>query len=76
MTNPITQHLNDVGESYAQHFVAASGFGMRMTATGIACVLHAIFPFLFVQTGSEMVRRLHGEMVTKRADTLHQDWVI
>ncbi len=76
MSSFLNRHLAEVGESYGQHFVAASGFGVRMTLTGIACLLHAIFPFLFVRTASDMVRRLHSEMVTKRADTLHQDWVI
>ena len=72
----MTRHLRDIGETYGEHFIAATGFGLRMTMTGIACMVHGIFPFLFERTGSEMVRRLHTEMVTKRADTLHQDWVI
>lgn len=76
MANFLTKHLRDIGETYNEHFVVASGFGLRMTTTGIACLIHGIFPFLFERTGSEMVRRLHDEMVTKRADTLHQDWVI
>jgi hypothetical protein len=76
MANLLTKHLRDIGETYGEHFVAASGFGLRMATTGLACMIHGIFPFLFERTGSEMVRRLHTEMVTKRADTLHQDWVI
>ncbi|MEO1168382.1 MAG: DUF6356 family protein [Pseudomonadota bacterium] len=76
MTSFLTKHLRDIGETYAEHFVAASGFGLRMVTTGLACLVHGIFPFLFEKTGSEMVRRLHDEMVRKRADTLHQDWVI
>ncbi len=76
MTRFMTKHLRAVGESYSEHLITASGFGLRMAVTGIACMVHGIFPFLFERTGSEMVRRLYREMVTKRADTLHQDWVI
>lgn len=76
MTKFMTQHLRDIGESYGEHFMAATGFGFRMVRTGLACMIHGIFPFLFVQTGSDMVRQLHDEMVRKRSDTLHQDWVI
>ena len=54
----------------------ASGFALRLITTGIACLIHGIFPFMFERTGSNMVRQLHDEMVRKRADTLHQDWVI
>lgn len=76
MAYMLTKHLRDIGETYGEHFVAASGFGLRMVMTGMACLIHSILPFVFERTGSEMVRRLHDEMVTKRADTLHQDWVI
>lgn len=76
MANMLTRHLNDVNESYTTHGRIATGFGFRMIVTGFACVLHGVFPFLFEKTGSDMVRRLHREMVTKRADTLHQDWII
>lgn len=76
MATVLTRHLRNVGETYTEHLRMASGFGLRMIATGLACLVHGIFPFLFERTGSNMVRRLHNEMVRKRADTLHQDWVI
>jgi hypothetical protein len=76
MATVLTRHLRNVGETYSEHLGMASGFGLRMIATGLACLVHGIFPFLFERTGSTMVRRLHDEMVRKRADTLHQDWVI
>ena len=76
MANVLTRHLRDVGETYTEHFGMASGFALRLITTGFACLIHGIFPFLFERTGSDMVRKLHDEMVRKRADTLHQDWVI
>ena len=33
-------------------------------------MLHGLFPFLFVKTGSTTVRHLHGEMITHRSRAL------
>lgn len=62
-----TQHPASVGESYSEHFVQASGFGVRLIVAGIACLLHGIFPFLFVKTGSKQIVHLHNRMVTNRS---------
>lgn len=65
--NPLTEHLTEVGETYPQHFVKAVGFGIAMVAGGLACLVHAVFPFLFVTTGSSCIRRLHRRMEDRRA---------
>lgn len=62
-------HPRKVEESYAEHLAAASGFGLAMIMGGIACVLHALVPGLFVHTGSNMIRRLHDRMVVNRQRT-------
>ena len=61
-----TEHPASVGETYGQHFAHASGFGIRMILGGVACMLHGVFPFLFVKTGSKQITTLHGRMVTHR----------
>lgn len=61
------EHPEEVGESYAEHFRAAGGFGIAMIAGGVACVLHAFVPRMFVTTGSGTVKRLYELMVAKRA---------
>lgn len=61
-----TEHPRTVGETYSEHFVMASSFGVPMILAGCACVLHGIFPFLFERTGSNLVRKLHDRMVTNR----------
>jgi hypothetical protein len=68
--NIFTQHPNEVGESYAAHFLNATRFGLRMLAGGAAVLVHAIFPFLFVQTGSRTMVKLHRRMTgrVERAD--------
>jgi len=60
------EHPRSVGETYGEHFAAACFFGARMIAAGGACMLHGLFPFLFVRTGSTTVRHLHDEMITHR----------
>jgi hypothetical protein len=65
--NPFTKHLHEAGESYPEHFAVAAGFGMRMIAGGLACLVHAVFPFLCERTGSATVRELDAKL-GKRAD--------
>jgi hypothetical protein len=61
-----TDHPAAVGESYGEHLVMASGFGLRMIFAGFACLIHAVLPFLFVRTGSIAINELHTRMVTNR----------
>ena len=51
------EHPQEVGETYAEHFAAAGGFGVKMMAGGAACVVHAIVPGLFITTGSGTVKK-------------------
>lgn len=62
MIETFTRHPHQVGETYAEHLRAAAGFGWTLVAAGLACVIHAVFPFLFEKTASHCVARLHGHM--------------
>jgi hypothetical protein len=61
-----TEHPRSVGESYGQHLVQAGGFGGRMILAGLACMLHALLPFIFVRTGSDAIESLHNRMSARR----------
>jgi uncharacterized protein DUF6356 len=61
-----SEHPRSVGETYFEHLQSASFFGSRMIVAGAACMLHGIFPFLFVTTGSKTVKHLHERMITHR----------
>ena len=61
-----TDHPASVNETYFQHMGMAFGFGSRMLIAGLACLMHGLFPFLFVRTGSKTINELHGRMVTHR----------
>lgn len=62
-----TDHPASVGESYPEHFRTAAGFGVAMIAGGIACLVHACVPALFVKTGSATIARLSARLVKGRA---------
>lgn len=66
LSHLFTEHPASVGESYWAHLLRAAGFGSRMLLAGAACMVHAIFPFLFVRTGSSAIAELHAAMVTGR----------
>ena len=61
-----TEHPESVGETYGEHLVRAWWFGGRMVIAGLACMLHALLPFLFVHTGSEAIDELYARMQATR----------
>jgi Family of unknown function (DUF6356) len=60
------KHPRSVGESYAEHLGSAGQFGATMILAGMACLVHALIPGLFVKTGSAAIARLYDRMVAKR----------
>ena len=61
-----TDHPKTVGETYWQHLFVAAWFSFRLLIAGIACLIHAVFPFLFTRTGSTIVAGLFDRMVVNR----------
>jgi hypothetical protein len=65
-----TEHPASVGESYGEHMGQAVCFGTRMIFAGLACLVHAVLPFLFVRTGSRAIAELNDRMVINRRRAL------
>ena len=61
-----TEHPESVGETYGEHMVRASCFGGRMVVAGLACMVHALLPFIFVHSGSQAIDELHARMQATR----------
>jgi Family of unknown function (DUF6356) len=61
-----TEHPASVDETYFEHLIAASSFGIKMIAAGVACIVHGLLPAVFVTRGSETICALHERMVVKR----------
>ncbi len=68
--NPFTRHPEEVGETYGEHLATAAGFGATMMLGGLCVIVHAFLPFLFVNTGSRTMDKLHKKM-TRRVDRLN-----
>ena len=64
-----TEHPASVGETYGEHMSRAAGFGVRMMLGGLACMVHAVLPFLFERTGSRAIAELNDRMVINRRVT-------
>jgi len=62
----LTAHLDEVGETYFQHFGHAMHFAAVMVVGAVACCVHAIFPFLLQNTGSQCIETLYDRMVVNR----------
>ena len=60
------EHPESVGETYIEHLQVAARFGVTMLMGGLACLVHALVPGLFVRTGSNTITRLHETMVLHR----------
>jgi hypothetical protein len=60
------EHPASVDETYVEHFFVASSFSLRMFFASLACLVHAVLPFMFVKTGSETIETLYGRMVANR----------
>ncbi|MEM6625203.1 MAG: DUF6356 family protein [Pseudomonadota bacterium] len=68
-----TSHPDTVGENYLEHMGSAFSFGLRLLGAGLACLIHGVFPFLCVKTGSGAVSELHTRMVTHRDKRARRD---
>lgn len=60
------EHPNSVDETYFQHMRMSFSFSVPMLFASLALAVHALFPFLFVRTGSKVVTSLHERMVASR----------
>ena len=62
------EHPAAFGESYIEHGIRASRLGGRMLVAGVACLIHAMFPFVLVNTASRTLRELHSRLPKSQSD--------
>ena len=60
------EHPASVGETYVEHFGVATSFGLSLIRAGLACLIHAVLPFLFTTYARRAVADLHGRLVDHR----------
>ena len=61
-----TDHPATVNETYGQHFLSATSFGLRMIWGGLVCLVHALVPGICCTRASEMIGELHDRMIVNR----------
>jgi len=66
MLQRFTDHPATVNETYFEHMRTAFGFGGAMLLGGLACLVHGLFPWLFLTHRSDTIRALHRRMVSHR----------
>ena len=62
------KHLEEVNESYFEHFWHAMSFAVHMLIGAFACAVHAVLPFVFEKTGSSKINVLYDRMVVNRSN--------
>ncbi len=60
-------HPDALGETYFQHLGHAVSYAGRMFAAGFCALIHAIFPFLFEKTASNMIKQMYAEITARGA---------
>jgi len=60
-----SDHPKSINESYLRHMTAAGYYGFKMIFAGFACIVHAVFPFIFESSASDCAKEIN-EAVEKR----------
>lgn len=60
-------HPRTVNETYGEHWFVANRFGLLMIVAGLGTMLHGFVPGVMTRTGSNMVRKLYGEMTRRQS---------
>lgn len=69
-----SDHPRAIGETYGQHARTAFSFGWCMTTGGLACMVHALIPGLFVKTASRTVVQLDAEMRGRKPSPAEEEF--
>lgn len=72
-TKLFTDHPASVGESYLQHLISAGRFSVHLIVGGLACFIHALLPFMFVNTARSTVQKLNEVLVLNRSNVSQEE---
>ena len=54
------KHLEEIGETYWEHFLFAIRFGFVLFVAGILVMIHAFFPNFMSHVGSDVVKHAYA----------------
>lgn len=72
MKNIFKDHPNAVGETYFQHFLKSSIFGVKLILIALRAFIHAIFPWCFEHSTSDKIRKLN-DVLQSRKKSINSD---
>ncbi|MEK9650483.1 MAG: DUF6356 family protein [Gammaproteobacteria bacterium] len=55
------EHLQKINKSYLSHGIRALRVSLTMIAVGLLGIIHAFFPFIFLKTVSNTIKKLSEE---------------
>lgn len=56
--NLFKKHPSSLGETYWQHMLKAVKFSILFGTASVICFIHALFPFLFVNTATGIAKNI------------------
>ncbi len=68
-TSFFNKHLKSTEENYFEHFLFTFTVGLWIFVVGLVLICHAIFPFIFLFTGSGNIKKIN-EVMQKRIEIL------
>ena len=66
MKNIFTEHPKSVGESYLLHGIHAMRYALTFLLLFFIALIHAILPFLFIRTASDIVCEMSADMECRK----------
>lgn len=59
-------HPAEIGEGYFEHQKNAFKISIKLLKLSLIVTIHAIFPCLFTDTGSENIKKLNNKLVERK----------
>jgi len=64
--NIFTKHPNEAGETYLEHMFNAMRYSLTFLFLFVIALVHAILPFLFEKTASDIVCEMSSDMECRK----------
>ncbi len=59
------QHLEDINQTYFQHFQDAFYYSINSLKASIYFFIHGIYPDIFTSAGSDTIFNINGQIIEK-----------
>ena len=64
------KHLENVNENYFRHFLISLIASVKLFIAAFVLLIHAIFPFVLVHTGSNLVQKILIKLKARKCQSL------